>query len=78
MQEILKAIQITREKSFARQKSALVQAGVGKGIDKSVLESSIYPEVRSVQTTPEEIRTKMINGIPVKYRKTSKGWEKVK
>lgn len=78
IQEILKAIQVTREKSFARQKSALVQAGVGKGIDKSILESSIYPEVRSVQTNPEEIRTKMINGVPVKYRKTSKGWEKVK
>ena len=78
IQEILKAIQVTREKSFARQKSALVQAGVGKGIDKSILESSIYPEVKSVQNKPEEIRTKMINGVPVKYRRTSEGWEEIK
>lgn len=56
IQEILKAIQATREKSFARQKSALVQAGVGKGIDKAVLEGSIYPEVKTPQKklTPEE------------------------
>ena len=47
IQEILKAIQATREKSFGRQKAALVQAGVGKGIDKAVLEGSIYPEVKS-------------------------------
>jgi len=76
IQEILKAIQLTREKSFIRQKSALIEAGAGKGIDRAVLEGSIYPEIKSVKKS-EEIRTKMINGVPVKYKKTDKGWEKL-
>ena len=42
--EILKTIQASREKSFARNKAALVQAGQGKGLDADILENSIYPE----------------------------------
>lgn len=42
--EILKTIQAFREKSFARNKAALVQAGQGKGLNADILENSIYPE----------------------------------
>lgn len=76
IQEILKAIQTTREKSFGRKKDAIIKAGVGKGLDKQILEDSIYPDVKSAPPR-EEIRTKMINGEPVKFRKTSEGWKKV-
>ena len=76
IQEILKAIQTTREKSFGRKKDAVVKAGVGKGLDKSILENSIYPDVKSI-APKEEIRTKMIDGKPVKYRRTAEGWKKV-
>lgn len=43
-EEILKGIQIAREKSFSRNKAALVQAGQGKGLNADILENSIYPE----------------------------------
>lgn len=76
IQEILKAIQITREKSFGRKKDAVVKAGIGKGLDKQILEDSIYPDVKSI-APKEEIRTKMINGKPVKYKRTAEGWKKV-
>jgi hypothetical protein len=42
--EILKTIQAFREKSFARNKAVLVQAGQGKGLNADILENSIYPE----------------------------------
>ena len=76
IQEILKAIQVTREKSFGRKKDAVVKAGIGKGLDKQILEDSIYPDVKSI-APKEEIRTKMIDGKPVKYKRTAEGWKKV-
>ncbi len=46
-EQILKVIQASREKSFARSKAALIKAGEGKGISADVLEDSIYPEINT-------------------------------
>lgn len=45
IEEIMKVVQSAREKQFAKQKSNLIEAGVGKGLDKDMLNAYIYPEV---------------------------------
>lgn len=45
IEEIMKVVQAAREKQFAKQKANLIQAGVGKGLDKDMLNSYIYPEI---------------------------------
>jgi lysozyme family protein len=61
IEEIMKVIQSAREKQFAKQKANLIEAGVGKGLDKTILNSYIYPEVDAIsalskkkELTPEE------------------------
>ncbi len=45
IEEIMKVVQAAREKQFAKQKSNLIEAGVGKGLDKNMLNAYIYPEI---------------------------------
>lgn len=44
-EEIMKAIQAARQKNFAKQKANMIEAGVGKGLDKDMLNAYIYPEI---------------------------------
>jgi hypothetical protein len=61
LEEIMKVVQTAREKQFAKQKSNLIEAGVGKGLDKDMLNAYIYPEIdaSSVLNKPkkEEVST---------------------
>lgn len=45
IEEIMKAVQAAREKQFAKQKANMIEAGVGKGLDKDMLNAYIYPEI---------------------------------
>ena len=45
IEEIMKVVQAAREKQFAKQKANMIQAGVGKGLDKDMLNTYIYPEI---------------------------------
>jgi hypothetical protein len=41
----MKVVQAAREKQFAKQKANMIQSGVGKGLDKDMLNAYIYPEI---------------------------------
>lgn len=45
IEEIMRAVQSAREKQFAKQKANMIQSGVGKGLDKDMLNAYIYPEI---------------------------------
>jgi hypothetical protein len=45
IEEIMKVVQAAREKQFAKQKANMIQSGVGKGLDKDMLNAYIYPEI---------------------------------
>lgn len=69
-EEILKAIQASREKSFARSKAALIKAGEGKGINSQLLEDSIYPEIstKGVKSPKKEMTGDNIAKFPKSYK----------
>jgi lysozyme family protein len=45
IEEIMKVVQSAREKQFAKQKANMILAGEGKGLDKDMLNTYIYPEI---------------------------------
>jgi hypothetical protein len=88
-EEIMRVSAKAKENALARQKANMIASGESKGLKADMLNAGILPEIdastaltkmkaqKQKQSDTEEIKTKMIDGKPVKFKKTAEGWRKV-